>query len=305
MKRFFEALVLAAVLFCHALLTDALTTVFTAKPTNDPASKVVSGAADTTRSTGATITATNTKVGQSQFPWPISQHPAQSAQVISGLFAVMAFAAFLANEAGLRRNRWLRRQVIMRLPGKYEGYWASTCRRDNETDQPGDSLLRIAISKIYYSNSRECWIHHGYEFDQTGVCLGEFKVESIYFSKPRGLWFFRGSTWNHEKGQGELYSERLAEKDQLSFISVAEKVENHIVSRYLDDPIAAGKWMHRSGRSAMVRLSSATVQGWFPNFKGAIDHPSIRSEMAEVIEQIRTHLEDRISRTGIAAVTET
>lgn len=296
MKRFFEALVLAAVLFCHALLTDALTTVFTAKPTNDPASKVAIEVANAAPSTGAT----NTTKGQSQFPWPISQHPVQSAQVISGFIAVMAFAAFLANERGLRRYRWLRRHVIMRIPGKYEGYWASTCRRDNDNDQQGESLLRIAISKIYYSKSRGCWIHHGYEFDQNGACLGEFKVESIYFSKSRGLWFFRGSTWNHEKGEDELYSERLAEKDQLSFISVADKVENHIVSRYLDDPIAAGKWMHRSGRSAMVRLSLETVREWFPNFRGAIDHPSIRSDISGVIGTIREHLKERVSRNSVA-----
>jgi hypothetical protein len=205
----------------------------------------------------------------------------------------------------------------MKLPAKYEGYWASTCRRDSEDQvlrlQSEDqaeatgqkevgTFARLSISKIYFSKSRECWVHHGYEFDIDGQCLGEFKVESIYFSEQRGMWFFRGSTWRHEKSDQELYSERLSEHDQLSYISLAPKIENHIVSRYVDDPNSAGKWMHNSGRALMVRLKREDLDKWFPNFKGAIDHPSIRSGMESVLSDIRTHLEERVSRSGQSAV---
>jgi hypothetical protein len=294
MKRFFEALVLALVLVGHALLSDALTTVFTAN--SPPGASTV--ALENAQTDPTSSTPPLGKQVENSLPWPIDRYPQQTAEVLSGLLAVATFAFFLANETGLRRYRWLRRKVLMPIPGGYEGYWASTCRRDSEKGEYSDNLLRLAISKIYYSKSRECWIHHGYEFDQYGKCLGEFKLESMYFSKPRGLWFFRGSTWRHEKGEDELYSERLEEKDQLSFISVAEKVENHIVSRYLDDPLAAGKWMQRSGRSAMVRLSQRKMNVWFPNFQGAIDHPSIRADIAGVIDGIRSHLMKRVTRAG-------
>lgn len=203
---------------------------------------------------------------------------------------------FVLNRNFLRNSQRLRRRFLLPEPAKYEGYWGSICRRNLPEPSKGDLLTSLA--KIYYSKSTKSWIHHGFEFDDKGSCIGEFRVESLHFSKKRGLWFFEGTTWKHEAGTNELYSERYEAKNQLSFISLAPKMKDHIVSRYLDDPISAGKWPQASGRAAMTRVSNEQMVDWYGDFQGVIEHPIIRSSMPGKINDVQGYLLAKIAATN-------
>lgn len=272
MARFVDALVLAIVLLGHAFLGDWLSNSF--KPQASQVCAVTTQGGSSASSCVKSVS--DLRNDSKQAVNFLERYPTQSGQVISGLVATLLYMTFLINQRGLRRFRWIRRRILLPLPASYEGYWASMSRR-NIVDHPDQVLT--TLSKIYYSKSLSCWIHHGFEFNQEGVCIGEFRVESIHFSATRGIWFFRGQIWEHETGPSELYSEKYQERDQISFISLAPKLKNHIVSRYFDDPISAGKSHQPSGRAAMIRIDLANIKEWFPDFEGAIEHPTIRVNM--------------------------
>ncbi|MEL7739413.1 hypothetical protein AAG614_13605 [Citromicrobium bathyomarinum] len=193
-----------------------------------------------------------------------------SGRLIAGAFAVLAVALFLVNQGKLRRSRFIRRRIL-RGPARFEGYWISSVQRD----QKGENVP-VSISKIYYSRSEEKWLHHGFEFDLKRNCIHEWVAKSIYYSDKKHLWFFRGSSWGHEKLGNEFASDRISSRSQMSVISTSRKLNDYITSRFFDEPTAAGKYAILAGRAQMKRIPSADMEAIFPNFGGAIEHPSIR-----------------------------
>ncbi len=167
-----------------------------------------------------------------------------------------------------------------------EGFWIS---KVTDTNAP------FSISKIYYSKSRDRWVHHGYGYDSLGNKVREWRVFSIHFDNNSSEWFFSGDWWPHvmDSVLGDQNT-RGSQKDQISIIHVPPNTHNHLVSLFLDEPRSAGidpsnpQRALRDGRALMCKISRDRIYNLTAVRPNRIE--DISSDMARKLFQDRDRI---------------